>query len=228
MSHPNNLQVAALTRRMQNANLNLNQVRDVRSSLISVSEIDKAANKWNNCLIGKIIHKDTIEPDDVKKEINIIWRQYKRVEMKVMGRNLFVFKFRNEKDKQEVFKRIPWVINFMLFVLREYDNSIPLENYTFTHHIFSVIFRNLALEHTDDGIIEKMAQDIGQLVEVDGKKCVTIRGRVVTAKILVDLREPLKRGVWIFNAAKQKVWVKYHFEKQPKTTPHCYVIEHDD
>ncbi|RZC84797.1 hypothetical protein C5167_047586 [Papaver somniferum] len=56
----------------------------------------------------------------------------------------------------------------------------------------------------------------------------TKRGRVVSAKIEVDLSQPLKRGNWLLNAAKQKVWIRYHFEKQPrKICPDCFTIDHN-
>ncbi|KAI3915146.1 hypothetical protein MKW98_011491 [Papaver atlanticum] len=191
MAQPNNLQLAALTNRMRNTNLNLGQLRNARSSLISATEIDDTATKWKNSLIGKIVHKDVIDSEAVQKEINIIWRKYKRVEINTMVRNLFVFKFKNKEHKKEVYKRIPWVINYMMVVLHKYDNSIPLENYTFKHHIFSVIFCNLALEHTDDGIIEKMIQDIGQMVEVEGKN--TEEEEVLKVSSLIFISSSLRR-----------------------------------
>lgn len=91
------------------------------------------------------------------------------------------------------------------------------------------MFKGLSLEHVDDGIIDKLCQDTGRKIAKDGGKGYTKRGRVIIAKNEVDLSQPLKRGTWILTAAKQKVWIRYHYEKQPrKICPDCFVIDHNE
>ncbi|RZC80145.1 hypothetical protein C5167_042721 [Papaver somniferum] len=194
MSQSVRLQMASLSKRLQQSNLGVAQYNLARGSLISEKEIDAAATRWKDCLIGKIISPDDIEFDKVQKDFNIIWRRHKKVEINIMGRNMYVFKFKTDDDMTDVLKRFPWIIYEHLLVMKPYDNSIPLE--------------------------EKIVND--------GENGFTKRGRAVSAKTEVDLRQPLKRGNWLLTAAKQKVWIRYHFEKQPRQIcTKCFTIDHD-
>ncbi|XP_026416853.1 uncharacterized protein LOC113312305 [Papaver somniferum] len=219
--------MAAITRRMKETNISHSV--NLSSSLISAKEVDEAANKWKNCLIGKIISKDDADFDGVQKDVNIIWRKYRRVEIHTMSRNMYVFKFKNEDEVEDVLKKVLWIMDFNMVVLQKYDASIQLKDYSLTHQVFSVLMSGLALEHLDRGIIDKMCSDIGRRIDEDSKPGFSIRGRMVNARIEVDLRKPLKRGVWLLTATKQRVWVKYHFEKQPKKIcTHCFVLDHNE
>lgn len=146
-----------------------------------------------------------------------------------MGRKFFVFKFKSAEDVKDVLEKVSWIIHENLVVLKTYDNSMPLEDYEYTHQVFSFMFKGLALEHVYDGILDKLCQDIGRKIVKKGSTGFTKIGRVVSVKIEVDLSQPLNRGKWLLNAGKQKVWIRYHFEKQPrKIYPDYFTIDHNE
>lgn len=100
----------------------MNQLNCARGCLISTEEIDVAAKKWSNSLLGKLILKDDIAFDKIQHDMNIIWRRHRWVEIHMMSKNLFVFKLKTADDMNVVLEKEPWIIFEHLMVLINYNN----------------------------------------------------------------------------------------------------------
>lgn len=52
---------------------------------------------------------------------------------------------------------------------------------------------------------------------------------MITARVEVDLHNPLKRGEWWNSNQGEPVWIRYHWVKQPHSLcDQCYRVIHDD
>ncbi|XP_026399356.1 uncharacterized protein LOC113295223 [Papaver somniferum] len=109
----------------------------------------------------------------------------------------------------------------------EYKFDIPLADYKFLSQVWCVQLRNLKQVILNEKLVNDICLDIGKKVSPIGRKRIP-RGHVSNIVFIeVNLREPLRRGGWSYTPNGDKVWVIYHFERQPyKLCKKCWVVEH--
>lgn len=181
-------------------------------------------------MLGKIICPEVLEVREVLEEINMIWKKYKNKETKVMGPNVFVFKFSTIDEQEDIIKKSPWTVKGYLLAVEIYNPRIPLADIKFLHQHWTVKFRNLQLEHLNVSMVDEIIQDLGgERIEIDPPNAHPRIGRMVKARIRMQLTSPLKRGAWLRTASGGEAWIKYHWEKQPyNICDQCFVVDHSD
>ncbi|KAL5787261.1 hypothetical protein ACOSP7_004210 [Xanthoceras sorbifolium] len=70
------------------------------------------------CLVGKILSRRKVNREAFRGTIEQIWGTVGRIEIKMVGDNVFVFHFQSLDDKSMVWSRGPWHFDKNLIVLR--------------------------------------------------------------------------------------------------------------
>lgn len=196
MASSSNTQVSIITKKMEAAKLKEKKTMPVRKAVGSSRAINVGAESWTKSLIGKIMSEDTTKTEFVKDEINLLWKKYRKREVRCVGRNLFIFNLASEKDMEEILKNSPWNVKKCLLSLKKYTPNIAYEDYTFTHQEWTVKFKNLLLEHQSPAMIDEALATLGRKISTDLENCRPRYGSMITARVEMELTKPLQRGDW--------------------------------
>ncbi|XP_026378698.1 uncharacterized protein LOC113273150 [Papaver somniferum] len=165
----------------------------------------------------------------IRVELNSLRGKYPNKEIRVMGHNLLLIRLNNDAERDEVIADGPWLIDGVLFHIQKYYNHIPLSDYTFDKQIFTLQFKYLKLEHMTVVVIDEAISFIGKKISTKPRNCIPRVGTTVKARIEMDLNKSLYRGGWWKTVNVEDVWIRYHWELQPKNIcPKCFIIDHDD
>ncbi|RZC70993.1 hypothetical protein C5167_034175 [Papaver somniferum] len=193
MASSSNTQVSIITKKMEAAKLKEKKTMPVRKAVGSSRAINVGAESWTKSLIGKIMSEDTTKTEFVKDEINLLWKKYRKREVRCVGRNLFIFNLASEKDMEEILKNSPWNVKKCLLSLKKYTPNIAYEDYTFTHQEWTVKFKNLLLEHQSPAMIDEALATLGRKISTDPENCRPRYGSMITARVEMELTKPLQR-----------------------------------
>ncbi|RZC57628.1 hypothetical protein C5167_004931 [Papaver somniferum] len=106
-----------------------------------------------------------------------------------------------------VLKKSPWNVRKSHLNLLKYDDSIPLKDWQFTHQEWTVQFKNLLLEHHSVQVIYEALVELGSKISTNPPNYRPTFGRLISARVKIDLRKPLFRGGWWNTRAGGVTWV---------------------
>ena len=95
------------------------------------------------------------------------WCPMKRLEVKDMGENRFLFVFQEEMGRRKAVENGPWTFNKDLLVVEEFDLAKTIDEYTFKKVPIWVRIYNVPLGMMCKDLAEDIGEQIGDLVEVD-------------------------------------------------------------
>ncbi|RZC81369.1 hypothetical protein C5167_043958 [Papaver somniferum] len=129
---------------------------------------------------------------------------------------------------EAVLKRNPWNVCKSHLNLLPYDDAVPLNDWKFTHCEWTIQFKNLLLEHHSIQVIDEALIELGPKIWTDPVNCHPTYGRMISARVKIDLTKPLFRGGCWNTRAGGVIWVRYHWERQPHNLcPHFLTIDHN-
>ena len=72
-------------------------------------ECTRAANeRGKNCLVMKVLSRRSIMLEAIRKNIRMLWKPNKSLQLSVIGEELFLAEFKDERDKRRVMDMRPW------------------------------------------------------------------------------------------------------------------------
>ncbi|KAL5753058.1 hypothetical protein ACOSP7_023234 [Xanthoceras sorbifolium] len=72
-----------------------------------------------HCLVGKVLSRKCINREAFKGVIEQLWSIIGKVDIEIVGANIFVFYFQNVEDRGTVWARGPWHFDGSLIVLEK-------------------------------------------------------------------------------------------------------------
>jgi hypothetical protein len=79
------------------------------------------AVRGKTCLAGKLISNHLVSKEIIKSTSLRGWKPLRTPAFKVLGDNLFLVDFENERDKKRVLEGRPWAFKGHLFAIEDYD-----------------------------------------------------------------------------------------------------------
>ena len=117
--------------------------------------------------MGKLISDRPGYAEGMAIALGRVWCPMKRLEVKEMGENRFLFMFHQEAEKRKALENGPWTFGKEHLVMEDFDPRKTLDEYVFeTVPIWVRIF-NVPLGMMCKEMGEDLADEIGELVEVD-------------------------------------------------------------
>lgn len=109
MNSSTNNKVSDITGKMKNTTIRKSLSNPSRWVIGSLKNISETTEEWSNSLIGKLIVNDLeIETGDVKEDLNTLWKIYKKKEVRVVEKHLYVCKLNFAKDMNDILKKSLW------------------------------------------------------------------------------------------------------------------------
>ncbi|XP_059428666.1 uncharacterized protein LOC132162443 [Corylus avellana] len=153
------------------------------------------------------------------------WKPTETPSFKVLGDNLFLVEFVNDRDKKRVLEGRPWVFEENLFGVEEYDGLTSPANFTFDKVSFWVRMFNLPLGCMSLVVGQQIGSSLGQVEEVDVDEGSMGWGAFLRVKVTIDLHKPLvRRRMLKINGSSTLVGFQY--ERLPKFCCRCGVLKH--
>ena len=178
------------------------------------------------CLVGKILHNRSVNPEGLKSALHMVWRTTKEVRIESLGNNIFLFKFVLEADKKRILAGGPWHFDRALIILTEPTGIGEVTRQTFTHTSFWVQLRNVPIMCMEKDILKVLGEQIGTVeeVETDGNgECI---GEIVRIRISVDITQPLPKLIFLKLEGEEKIPMPVGYEHLPDFCFCCGHIGH--
>ena len=87
-------------------------------------ECTRAANeRGKNCLVMKVLSRRSIMLEALRKNIRMLWKPNKSLQLSVIEEELFLAEFEDERDKRRVMDMRPWHYEKQLVLLKEFDGE---------------------------------------------------------------------------------------------------------
>ncbi|XP_026434679.1 uncharacterized protein LOC113332348 [Papaver somniferum] len=215
-----------LSRQLRNATI---QIPTERRSVVSPQTINASVEEWSFAIIGKLMYKDKIDMRTIREEINSLWRGYRNKQIIVMGHNLMLVRLNNDEERDEVIRNGPWLVGEALFSIQKFVAGTQAKDYVFTYQEFNVQFKYLKLEHMNVTVIDEAIGFMGKKISTNPENYRPRYGNTVKARIEMNLKKPLYRGGWWKTLGEKDVWIRYHWDLQPKKIcDKCFVIDHQE
>lgn len=93
------------------------------------SNSTKAAREsGRNCLVMKVLSQRSITLDALQKNLRMVWKPNKSMQIPKLEDELYMVKFRVEKDKKKILEMRPWSYDKELIILQEFEgDQMPKE-----------------------------------------------------------------------------------------------------
>ncbi|KAL5770302.1 hypothetical protein ACOSP7_014456 [Xanthoceras sorbifolium] len=147
-----------------------------------------------HCLVGKILSHRKVNREAFRGTIEQIWGTVGRIEIEMVGDNVFVFHFQSLEDKAMVWSRGPWHFDKNLIVLEKPVGPGTISQLQFQFYEFWIHIYNIPLACMNCKVARLIAEKVGTIVEfpMDSKD---LWGKFLRIKVRIDITKPLKRGI---------------------------------
>ena len=108
-----------------------------------------AKERGKNCLVMKILSRKSIMLDALRKNLRMMWKLNKGVQIMEIEEEIYVVEFGDEKDKKKVLEMSPWSYEKQLILLHDFDGEQVPKKISLTKSPFWVQIHNLPLEQNE-------------------------------------------------------------------------------
>ena len=131
-------------------------------------ECTRAANeRGKNCLVMKVLSRRSIMLEALRKNIRMLWKPNKSLQLSMIGEELFLAEFEDERDKRRVMDMRPWHYEKQLVLLKEFEGEKDPKDMVLKWSPFWVQIYNLPLKSRTRETGKAIGASLGQVLDVD-------------------------------------------------------------
>ena len=191
-------------------------------------ECTRAANeRGKNCLVMKVLSRRSIMLKAIRKNIRMLWKPNKSLQLSVIGEELFLDEFEEERDKRRVMDMRPWHYEKQLVLLQEFEGEKDPKDMVLKWSPFWVQIYNLTLKSRTRETGKAIGASLGQVLDVDVADTRVQWGRCLRVWVEIDVTRKLIRGRKINIEKEEARWVHFKYECLPNLCYRCGLLEHD-
>ena len=107
----------------------LSLIEEEDEKIVLGSNNMKAAKEvGRSCLVMKIMSRRSIGIDALRKNLRMVWKPNKGVQISEIDGEIFMVEFGDEKDKKKVLELCPWSYDKQLILLQDFEgDQVPRE-----------------------------------------------------------------------------------------------------
>lgn len=177
-------------------------------------------------LVGRLVTDRSFNLEAFKRTISMAWGVSKRIVIKALAANLFVFQFFHWRDKEKVLEGRPWCFDQHLLVLNEMSGNeqpiqVPLFFSPFWMRIYHLPFN--CRSHDD---ICAITASLGTVLEVESSGLGL--DNFCRVKLMLDIRKPLRRSQRIKGKDGNVISIDFKYERLPFFCFMCGIMGHSE
>ena len=120
-----------------------------------------------NCLVMKVLSRRGIMLDALRKNIMMLWKPNKSIQISVIEEEMYLVEFDNERDKRRVMEMSPWHYEKQLVLLQNFDGDKDPKDIVFQWSPFWVQIYNLPLNHRTRETNLAIRASLGEVLNMD-------------------------------------------------------------
>lgn len=120
-----------------------------------------------NCVIMKILAHKSISIDALRKNMRMLWKPNKGVQISEVDEDLFLVEFGDGRDKKKVLDMCSWSYEKQLVLLQEFDGKLTPKEIEIRWTPFEIQIFNLHLNCRTKEIGRAIGAKLGAVMEID-------------------------------------------------------------
>ena len=194
-------------------------------------EIDSSSTRTakevgKNCALMKVISHKSISLDALRKNLRMLWKANRNVQISEVEDELFLVEFSDWKDKQRVLDMRPWSYEKQLVILQEFDDESSPKDIELKWVPFWVQIFNLPLKCRTKDIGWAIGSKLGEVLEVNVSDSRVQWARCLRVRVNIDVTKRLVRGKKITVEGGEGRWVQFKYERLPNFCYRCGLLSH--
>ena len=150
-----------------------------------------------NCVVMKVLTHKWLNIETLRKNLRMIWKPIKGVQINEIGDDLFLVEFGEGRDKKRVMDMSPRTYEKQLILLKEFVGDQVPKEILLWQSPFWVQIHNLPLNGRIRETGWEISSKLGEVMEVDVAKSGVQWGRYLRVKVKMDVTKKLVRGIKI-------------------------------
>ena len=156
------------------------------------SKCTKAAREiGRNCVLMKILAHKSISIEALRKNMRMLWKPNKSVQISEVDEELFFVEFGDGRDKKKVLDMCPWSYEKQLVLLQEFDGKLTPKEVEIRWAPFRVQIFNLPLNCRTKEIGLAIGTKLGEVLEIDVQESGVQWGTCLRVKVRLDVTKRL-------------------------------------
>lgn len=187
--------------------------------------VDNDSSQKSTILIGSLKTNRPFNSYTLNSTMKGAWRVRKGYHFGEISANLFSFQFSDVQENERILKNGPWSFDRALLILKE-PGLIQPSKMVFDETPFWIRLYYLPLTAISRDIAIKLGGIFGKVLEVD-ENTISICGKFIRVRVMIDVSKALRRGVLITIGGK-KLWIGLKYERLPNFSYTCGKLGHGD
>ncbi|XVF36692.1 hypothetical protein REPUB_Repub19eG0079400 [Reevesia pubescens] len=183
--------------------------------VLELNTDDAVNHKIKNCsLVGKVLADKLMKICLLRTILMKAWPVNRSLKVHGLDRNIFLFAFKDEKNKKKAILQSPWSVMNSIVILKEWPVEATLGELDFSTSDFWVHVHNLPLAYLTKPNAMKIASVFENVVEIDweGDKDIMWSG-YLRMKVTVRVDDPLKIGFNLRRKNSKPIGVSFKYER---------------
>ena len=181
-----------------------------------------------NCIVMKVLTQRCVSVDALKKNLRMLWKPNKGLQVAEIEDNLFLAEFGDSWDKKKVMEMRPWSFEKQLMLMREFEGELIPKEIVLKWSPFWIQIYNLPLKCMTSGTGNAIGAKIGEVLEVDVPENGVQWGKYLRVRVSVDTTKKLVRGKKINIEDCGSRWVYFKYERLPNFCYRCGMLDHGE
>ncbi|MBA0634173.1 hypothetical protein Godav_025534, partial [Gossypium davidsonii] len=135
-----------------------------------------------------------------------IWRTKKKFEIQRVGQNLFLIVFELEEDLESILEGRPWLFRKSLILFNRLSQEMERDQISMTSSPFWIKIDSLLPELGKKDLMHAIGVTFGGVIRSE------ISDTCCRLRISMDVRKPLRRGIFVSSINIKKIWVPFKYE----------------
>ncbi|XP_010672836.2 uncharacterized protein LOC104889341 [Beta vulgaris subsp. vulgaris] len=204
------------------------RINDAESKILEISELDDGIDEDQVylVLVGRLVTERSFNIEAFKRTMIQAWGVNKRMVIRMIGANRFVFQFFHWRDKEKVLEGRPWCFENQLLILNAIDGEDQPADVPLTYSPFWIRLKNLPFNYRSATVCRAIAGKIGQVMELEDDALFLDNYRRV--RVMMDVAQPLCRYQEIKGKDGRVFRVDVAYERLPFFCFLCGTIGHGE
>nr|POE71238.1 hypothetical protein CFP56_29067 [Quercus suber] len=134
---------------------------------LDVNNTRAAKEVGKNCVVMKIMAHKSISLDARRKNLRILWKPNKSMQISKVEEDLFLVEFGDNRDKKKVMDMCPWCYDKQLVLIQDLDGKLTPKEIEIKWAPLWVQIYNFPLNCRIKGIGGAIGVKLGKVLEVD-------------------------------------------------------------
>ena len=144
----------------------------------------------------KVLSQRSITLDALQKNLRMVWKPNKSMQIPKLEDELYMVKFRVEKDKKKILEMRPWSYDKELIILQEFEGDQMPKEMALKWSPFWIQIHNLPLKSRT----RETGYSIGTIIGDRGgcRKDRSAVGEMLRVRVMVDWNGNMSGSRWVF------------------------------